>query len=97
MKTYVQSKGSNTHMAVNVTIYEQWWWRVRMLDICRPSNIYISVHSLSPFDKSESKFNRPFYQYDGHIKFIRLKEYYGMPSGHLLSIYVCLGKKSFIV
>ena len=41
MKTYVQSKGSNTHMAVNVTIYEQWWWRVRMLDICRPSNIYI--------------------------------------------------------
>ena len=68
-----------------------------MLDICRPSNIYIFVHSLSPFDKSESKFNRPFYQYGGHIKFIRFKEYYGMPRGHLLSIYVCLGKKSFIV
>ena len=68
-----------------------------MLDICRPSNIYIFVHSLSSFDKSESKFNRPFYQYGGHIKFIRFKEYYGMPSGHLLSIYVCLGKKSFNV
>ena len=46
-----------------------------MLDICRPSNIYIFVHSLSPFDKYESKFNRPFYQYGGHIKFIRFKEY----------------------
>ena len=27
-------------------------------------------------------YNRPFYRYSGHIEFIRLKEYYGMPSGH---------------
>ena len=25
--------------------------------------------------------NRPFYRYGGHIEFIRLKEYYGMPGG----------------
>ena len=31
--------------------------------------------------------NRPFYRYDGHIEFIRFKEYYGMPREHLLSIY----------
>ena len=31
--------------------------------------------------------NRPFYQYGGHIEFIRFKEYYGMPRGHSLSIY----------
>ena len=38
--------------------------------------------------------NGPFYWYGGHIEFIRFKEYYGMPKGHLLSIYVCfLGKK----
>ena len=60
-----------------------------MLDICRPSNIYIFVHSLSPFDKSESKFNRPFYQYGGHNKFIRFKEYYGIPRG-ALAHYLCV-------
>ena len=31
--------------------------------------------------------NRPFYQYCSHMEFIRFKEYYGMPRGHLLSIY----------
>ena len=25
--------------------------------------------------------NRPFYRYGGHIEFIRVKEYYGMPKG----------------
>ena len=30
--------------------------------------------------------NRHFYQYGGHIEFIRFKEYYGMPRGHSLSI-----------
>ena len=40
------------------------------------------------------KANRPFYQYSGHVKVIRFKEYYGMPKGHSLSIYVSLlGKK----
>ena len=34
------------------------------------------------------KANRPFYQYGGHIEVIRFKEYYGVPKGHLLSIYV---------
>ena len=38
--------------------------------------------------------NRPFYQYGGHIEFIRFKEYYGMPRGHSLSIYARFsGKK----
>ena len=38
--------------------------------------------------------NRPFYRYGGHIEFIRFKEYYVMPTGHLLSIYECfLGKR----
>ena len=38
--------------------------------------------------------NRPFYQYGGHIEFIRFKEYYGMPRGHSLSIYAHFsGKK----
>ena len=27
-------------------------------------------------------FNRPFYQYCGHIELIRFKEYYRMPMGH---------------
>ena len=37
--------------------------------------------------------NRPFYRYGGHIEFIRVKEYYGMPRGHSLSIYAgFLGK-----
>ena len=37
--------------------------------------------------------NRPFYQHGGHIEFIRLKEYYGMPRWHSLSIYTgFLGK-----
>ena len=36
---------------------------------------------------------RPFYRYGGHIEFIILKEYYGMPRGHSLSIYAgFLGK-----
>ena len=56
------------------------------------------------------KINRPFYRYGSHSQFIRFKEYYGMPSGHLLSlsIYVrfsskrelhCifLGKKAIII
>ena len=80
-----------------------------MLDICRPSNIYIFVYSLSPFDKSESKFNRPFYQYGGRNKFIRFKEYYGIPRGGTRSLFMCalwakrelrcifLGKKSIII
>ena len=35
-----------------------------------------------------------FYQYGGHIEFIRFKEYYGMPRGHSFSIYTCFsGKK----
>ena len=33
------------------------------------------------------KQNRPFYRYGGHIEFTRVKEYYGMSRGHLLSIY----------
>ena len=37
--------------------------------------------------------SRPFYQYGGHIEFIRFKEYHGMPRGHSLSIYAgFLGK-----
>ena len=40
------------------------------------------------------KQNRPFYRYGGHIEFTRVKEYYGMPRGHLLSIYARFsGKK----
>ena len=35
-----------------------------------------------------------FYQYCGHIEFIRFKEYYGMHKGHSLSIYARFsGKK----
>ena len=34
------------------------------------------------------------YRYRGHIEFIRFEEYYGMPRGHSLSIYVRFsGKK----
>ena len=29
-----------------------------------------------------------FYRYSGHIEFTRFEEYYGMPRGHSLSIYV---------
>ena len=37
---------------------------------------------------------RPFYRYGGHIEFITFKEYYGIPRGHLLSIYARFsGKK----
>ena len=44
--------------------------------------------------KEKKICNRPFYQYGGHIEFIRFKEYYGMPRGHSLSIYVRFsGKK----
>ena len=34
-----------------------------------------------------------FYRYGGHIEFIRFKEYYGMPRGHLLSIYTRFSAK----
>ena len=34
-----------------------------------------------------------FYRYGGHIEFIRFKEYYGMPRGHLLSIYTHFSAK----
>ena len=30
------------------------------------------------------KQNRPFYRYGGHIEFTSVKEYYGMPRGHLV-------------
>ena len=44
--------------------------------------------------KEKNIYNRPFHRYGGHIEFIRFKEYYGMPRGHLLSIYVNFsGKK----
>ena len=39
------------------------------------------------------KANKPFYQYGGHIEFIRLKEYYEMPRGHSLSIYARFSRK----
>ena len=38
--------------------------------------------------------NRPFYQYGGHIEFIRFKEYYGMPRGVLAQhLRLLLGQK----
>ena len=38
--------------------------------------------------------NRPFYRHGGHIEIIRVKEYYGMPRVHSLSIYARFsGKK----
>ena len=52
------------------------------------------VHSLSNHSVGKTMYNRPFYQYGGHIEFIRFKEYYGMPRGHWLSIYARFwGKK----
>ena len=38
-------------------------------------------------------FNRPFYRYGGQIEFTRFKEYYGMPSGHSLSLIGLFGRK----
>ena len=54
--------------------------------------------SLSPllftFHAYCGEINRPFHRYGGYIEFIRFKEYYGMPRGHLLSIYARFsGKK----
>ena len=52
--------------------------------------------------------NRPFCRYGGHIEFIRLKEYYGMPGG-TRSVFtrafpakieihcIFLGKKAIII
>ena len=47
------------------------------------------------FSRLRCKNNyRPFYQYGGHIEFIRFKEYYGIPRGHSLTIYAGFsGKK----
>ena len=54
--------------------------------------------SLSPllftFHAYCGEINRPFHRYGGYIEFIRFKEYYGMPRGHLLGIYARFsGKK----
>ena len=61
-----------------------------------PCTFYLTL--ISPlFSKSAQEINshnRPFYRYGGHIEFNRLKEYYGMPRGHSLSIYAGFsGKK----
>ena len=88
--THVQSNGSNTHME------ECNYTRTMMMKGQNVRYLQAKQHlSKVCFDKSESKFKRPFYQYaDGHIKFNRFKEYYGMPKGHPLSIYMCfLGKR----
>ena len=43
-------------------------------------------HTLFPLDAAVAEpwamFNRPFYQYGGHIELIQFKEYYRMPRGH---------------
>ena len=43
--------------------------------------------------KEKNIYNRPFHRYSGHLEFIRSKKYYGMPSGHSLSIYVRFSAK----
>ena len=50
--------------------------------------IYVPlINSLNFGDASKLIIcNTPFYRQGGHIELIRFKEYYGMPSGHSLSI-----------
>ena len=48
-------------------------------------NFFVVEPEVPPYETKDliSTFaNRPFYRYGGHIEFIRLKEYYGMPRGH---------------
>ena len=62
------------------------------------------------FSRLRCKNNyRPFYQYGGHIEFIRFKEYYGMPRGGTRSLFtrafrakrglqcIFLGKKAIVI
>ena len=46
------------------------------------SNFSLTIAMPDQTCRSWEWMNWPFYQYGGHIEFIRFKEYYGMPRGH---------------